>query len=187
MLDANDLNRTVLLKAMVALAYANWEGYVKFSAQKYFDFLTMRRLSFDKLSNQIYINSFLTRLASLSNTRPNIDERIRLISEIIDSQDKRFSYINPDLISTGSNLKSSVLRDICKICGIDYNIFINKETFIDVILLKRRNSIAHGDEALVSIDELDTLVDTVIELMRTFKNELENLVYLKKYMRNDIP
>ncbi|WP_334186597.1 MAE_28990/MAE_18760 family HEPN-like nuclease [Noviherbaspirillum sp.] len=54
--------------------------------------------------------------------------------------------------------------------------------FIDVILLKRRNSIAHGEEAIVTIDEIDGLVDGTTSLMRAFKNEVENKIYQKAYL-----
>lgn len=181
--DASNLNRAVLLKAVVALAYAHWEGFVKFSAQKYFEYITIRRLQFSSMHPQIYANSFLIRLNAFSNSKPSLEEKLQLISDILNSHEKRFSFINPDLINTGSNLKSDTLREICLICGIDYEKkFSDKKTFIDLILLKRRNSIAHGDEAIISIDEIDNLVETVTGLMRTFKNELENKIYLKEYL-----
>src|ERR1700743_1742113 len=64
--DANYAMQDVLLKAVVALSYANWEGFVKFSAQRYFDFITARRLPFSRLNPQFYKNSFLARLNGLS-------------------------------------------------------------------------------------------------------------------------
>ena len=180
--DAPAINRKVLLKALVALSYAHWEGLVKSSAQRYFDYVTNRRFPYSQLERQAYVNSFLVRLAAFSHQKPALADRIDLINEVLDSQEKRFVKIHPDLIYTGSNLKHEVLVNICKICGIDHRQFEGDIVFIDEILLKRRNAIAHGDDSAVAFDEIDNLVDGTIKLMRTFKNSLENKVYEKKYL-----
>lgn len=181
-LDANPLSRDILLKALVALSYAHWEGYVKFSAQKYFEFIALRKLSYEKLDSQFYINSFLVRVGALAQSKHGVQVRTNLIRDILESRSGRFSYVHPTLVNTGSNLKFEVFKDICLICGVDIEKFSDKENFIDVILLKRRNSIAHGDSATVAVDEIDHLADETISLMRSFKNELENRVYMKSYM-----
>src|SRR5947209_2440493 len=103
--------RPVLLRALAAMLYAHWEGYVKFCAEKYFDYVTVRRLR----------------------------ERCELITEIITSKENRFSRVNSRLIDTGSNLSSKILRDICLVCAIDSRTFDASSDFIDRILLKRRN------------------------------------------------
>lgn len=182
-LDAEPISRTVLLKALVALAYANWEGFVRYSATKYFEYISIRRLAYIDLSQQFYANSFLARLASFTTNKPTVKSRIEFVEEVLSGGTQRFSYINADLINTGSNLKFDVLKDICLVCDINVKVFQEHETFIDVFLLKRRNSIAHGDDATVGIDEIDSLVDNTIALMRTFKNELENKIYTKSYLR----
>ena len=170
-------SQTVLLKALVAIAYANWEGFVKYSAAKYFEFISIRRLPYAALHKQFYANSFMAQLASFSANKPSVKSRIDLVDQILSASAQRFSRINSDLINTGSNLKFETLNDICLVCDIDVAVFQTYETFIDVFLLKRRNSIAHGDDATVGIDEIDALVDNTITLMRTFKNELENKFY----------
>jgi hypothetical protein len=181
--DAEPTSRTVLLKALVAISYAHWEGYVKYSATKYFEFVSIRRLPYSALSRQFYANAFLARIASFSTSKPSVKARIDFVDEVLSASTQRFSHINPDLVNTGSNLKFETLKDICLVCEIDIGAFEAHETFIDVFLLKRRNSIAHGDDAIVGVDEIDSLVDSTIKLMRTFKNELENKIYTKAYIR----
>ena len=181
--DAEPSSRTVLLKALVALSYAHWEGYVKYAAMKYFEYISIRRLPYTALHKQFYANSFLVRIATFVSNKPNIKTRIDFVEEVLSASEQRFSHINPDLINTGFNLKFETLKDICLVCGIDMRHFAAHETFIDVILLKRRNSIAHGDEAVVGFQEIDELVGNTIGLMRIFKNELENKIYTKAYLR----
>ena len=180
--SANYATRDVLLKAVVALSYANWEGFVKFSAQRYFDFIIARRLPFSRLNPQFYKNSFLARLNGLSTSKVSLTERCALVDDILESREKSFRFINKDLLNTGSNLKFSVLQDICTVCGLDSRKFSEEEDFIDRVLLKRRNAIAHGDEAEVAISEIDRIIERTIGLMRQFKNELENIIYSKRYL-----
>lgn len=174
--------RPVLLRSLVTILYAHWEGHIRFCAQKYFEHLTLRKNRFDKLERQLYVNKFLVRLDTLFRSRVNVRERCKLISEVLDSSQERFSRINPSLVDTGSNLNSDVMKDMCIVCAVDFTYFEEKTTFIDVILLKRRNSIAHGEETHIHNDELDDLIDEGVALMRTFKDALQNKVYTKSYL-----
>jgi RiboL-PSP-HEPN len=122
------------------------------------------------------------RLDALHFSQANVEDRCRLISDVLNSSQNRFSRINPALIETKSNLNSNILKDICLICSIDFSYFQTKTIFIDVILLKRRNSIGHGEETCVDSNELDTLIAEGVGLMRSFKDALQNKVYTKSYL-----
>ncbi len=180
--DATILNRNVLLKALIALSYAHWEGFVKFSADKYFEFIALRKYKFSQLSPSFYANSFLVKLGNFVFNKPSVKDRLELIQRMSDPKDHRFAFINTDLINTGSNLNFDALKNICLVCEIDINLFSEKTTFIDVILLKRRNAVAHGEDAAIEPTETDMIIDETISLMRTFKNELENKIYTKSYL-----
>jgi hypothetical protein len=45
----DDNLRRVLLRALVAICYAHWEGYVRFSAKKYLEHVALRRLKYGEL------------------------------------------------------------------------------------------------------------------------------------------
>jgi hypothetical protein len=180
--DADPSARKVLLKALVASAYAHWEGHVKFAANKLFEFVSLRRLPYSSLNQQFYVNAFLVRLGAFVANRPSLRSRCDLVLEVLNSRASQFSQVHPDLVSTGSNLKFEVLQNICLVCGIDPKPFEPHETFIDVFLLRRRNSIAHGDDSAVGEHEVDALVDGVITIMRMFRNEVENKVYRRAYL-----
>lgn len=180
--DADPSAQRVLLKALVAISYAHWEGHIKFAASKYFEYVALRRLPYTSLQQQFYVNSFLVRLGAFVANRPSLKSRCDLISEALNPGGESFSQVHPDLVNTGSNLKFEVLQNICLVCGIDSSIFEPHETFIDVVLLRRRNSIAHGDDSVVGVHEVDKLIDGVVELMRIFRNQIENKVDMKAYL-----
>jgi len=52
---------------------------------------------------------------------------------------------------------------------------------VDIFLLKRRNSIAHGEDTFVDIEDLDELANETIALMRAFSTELDNCAQLQSY------
>lgn len=174
--------QSVLLRSLITMLYAHWEGHIRFCADKYFEYLTLRKLRHDQLERQLYINRFLGRFDTFYHSRVSIDDRCRLISEVLGSLGNRFSRINPALIDTRSNLNSCVLKDLCLICAVDFSYFETRKTFIDVILVKRRNSIAHGEETYVETGEMNTLIEEGIGLMRAFKDALQNKVYMRSYL-----
>jgi hypothetical protein len=171
----------VLLRALIAICYAHWEGYVRFSAKKYLEHIALRRFTYQALNRQFFRNYFLPRLAALSTSKTSVMERCALVDEILNASERRFSQVNEDLINTKSNLNSDVFNDICLVCGLSAEPFNDKSTFIDVMLLKRRNAIAHGEDTMVAIDDLDLITQNTIGLMRAFGDALENHVVLQSY------
>ena len=174
-------SRPVLLRAIIAMSYAHWEGYVRTCANRYFEHLTLRKKPFAEFERQIYVNSILGRLDALHHGRVSLEARCKLINDILDGGGGRFSYLNPDLVDTRSNLNTDVIKDICIICGVDSNHFEQNRTFLDVLVLKRRNAIAHGQQEYIQTDEIDNLVADILGLMGFFRNLLENKVYTKAY------
>lgn len=178
---ADTIQQRVLLRSLVTMCYAHWEGYIRFSARKFLEHIALRKLRYAELDRQYFRNYFLPRLAAMSSNKGSLEDRCTLIDNILDSSDRKFTQANNDLVNTQSNLNFDVFGDICLICGVSIENYAAKQAFIDVFLLKRRNSIAHGEDTLISIEDLMKLVDESIELMRTFGDELENRAVLKTY------
>lgn len=178
---ADESLRRVLLRALITICYAHWEGYVRFSARKYLEHIALRKFQYSELTPQFLKNYFLPRLATTSNSRLSVTERCSLLDEILTSSDRRFSRMNEDLINTKANLNFEVLSDICLVCTIPIEPFADQATFVDVVLLKRRNAIAHGEDTLVGIEDLDDLTSGTVGMMRAFGDALENHVVLKSY------
>ncbi|MFD1190792.1 MAE_28990/MAE_18760 family HEPN-like nuclease [Phenylobacterium conjunctum] len=173
--------RQVLLRSLVTICYAHWEGSVRLAARKYLEHIALRKFRFDQLNPQFLRNYFLPRLASLANSKGSISERCDIVDEILSGPGNQFKRVNEDLVNTKSNLNYDVLKDICLVCGISLDAFEGRETFIDIVLLKRRNAIAHGEDTLIGLEDLDLVADGTVELMRAFGDALENHAYLGAY------
>lgn len=180
-LRADQTAKTVLLRAMVTICYAHWEGAVKFAAKKYMQHVALRKHSYDELDSQFLRNLFIPRISNMFGRRFNVQEACNLVDDIISGGAKKYSFLNQDLIDTKANLNFKVFSDICVVCGLNPDDFKEHQVFIDIFLLKRRNEIAHGEETSVDIRDLDKLKDTTLELIRRFGDELENILYLESY------
>lgn len=177
---ADLISQRVLLRASVAICYAHWEGYVRFAARKYLEHIALRRFPYKELNKQFLRNYLLPRLGVISSRR-SLADRCALIDEVFDANDLRFSRVNEDLVNTQSNLNFDVFCDICLVCGASIEPYKRHQSFIDVLLLKRRNSIAHGEDTFVELGDSKLIADSVIELIRCFGDELENRAVLKMY------
>jgi hypothetical protein len=180
-LRSDAIAQSVLLRALVAICYAHWEGYVRFAARKYLEHVALRKLSLSTLTPQFLKNVFLPRMATFVGSKPSVLERCAFIDEVLGAKEKRYSHVNLDLINTNSNLNFATFSDICTVCGVAIPPFASKSDFIDVILLKRRNAIAHGEETFVAIADVQMLLENTIELIRSFGDALENQAVLKAY------
>lgn len=178
---ADPILQRVLLRSMIAICYAHWEGHVRFAAKTYLTHISIRKLRYSELSPQFTKNYFLPRLTSKNLGAKSLRERCEIIDDFFECSDRRYSRVNEDLINTRSNLNSEVIRDICIICDISNDYFEDHKTFIDVVILSRRNAIAHGEDTLIDINDLDEISQTSISLMRAFGDLLENRVYDQSY------
>jgi hypothetical protein len=133
---ADSASKPVLMRALIAMSYAHWEGYVRTCANRYFERFTLRKRLFSEFERQIYVNTFLVRLDALYQNRVGLEARCKLINDILDGTNERFGYINPALIDTRSNLNTDVIKDICLICAVDSSHFESSRTFIDILVLK---------------------------------------------------
>lgn len=105
--------RRVLLRALITICYAHWEGYVRFTARKYLEHVALRKHQYSELDRQFLRNYFLPRLAALSITKTSITDRCSLVDEVLSASTRRFSRLNEDLINTKANLSFDVFADIC--------------------------------------------------------------------------
>ena len=86
--------RAVLLRALITMSYAHWEGYVRSCANWYFEHLILRKRPFSDFERHFYINSFLARLETFSRSGTSIESRCKLAVNVLDGGGASFSYVN---------------------------------------------------------------------------------------------
>lgn len=173
----SESKKRVLLRSGITILYAHWEGFIKSASSSYLEYVAMQRLRYDELSSNFVALALKAKLDVASET-----DKATVFTEAIDfirSQlGERASVPHKDIIYTGSNLKSSILREITCLLGLDYSFFDTKNVLIDSVLLANRNSIAHGEYLTLDKDDYLQLHTQIVSMLDAFRNQIENCATL---------
>lgn len=171
-----------VLSSGVTLLYAHWEGYIKTASTSYLEFVARQGLTYDELAINFVAIAMKFKLNEASETN-----KATIFTEVANfmlTQTSQRSLIpHEDVISTASNLSSSILREIVCVLGLDYSFYETKEVIINEQLLKRRNGIAHGEYLLLDREEYQQLHDEILAMMEDFRTQIENNASQKFYLR----
>lgn len=190
--DLNDLIKTrnfpsskhnMLLRGGVTILYAHWEGYIKTVATSYLEFVVRQKLTYDELAINFVAVAMKTKLKEATETnKATIFTEVTMF--LLTQTNNRSSIPYEDVVTTGSNLSSSILGEISCLLGLDYSFYRTREIIIDEQLLKRRNAIAHGEYLSLDRDEYRDLQRQILEMMEYFRNQVENNAAQQLYLRN---
>jgi len=182
LMPPDSTRRKVLGRCSIAILYAHWEGFVKLSGRYFLEFVAMQRLRNEELHPNLVTLSMRKQIDFAPNAR-KASEFGKITSFFLFQMPGRAAIPYKTAIDTGSNLSSTVLREILWCLGLDYKPFETREKFIDSRLLGRRNFIAHGEATNVDPDEYEEMRGGVIEMMTNLKTQIENSAVQKNYMR----
>jgi hypothetical protein len=180
--QAISFRQRTLVRAGVPLLYAHWEGFVKNSSLAYLNFVSCQGLSYRDLETCFVVFGVKRALADLTGSRKsklNIEAAEFFRSRMDDHAILHLGHA----VDTESNLKSDVFESIVVSLGIDPARYEPRYNLINESLLKRRNSIAHGEYVDLDNEEYRGLADEVLQLMRWYKTDVENAATLKDYKR----
>lgn len=174
------ISEKTLIRSGVPLVYAHWEGYVKFCTKAYLEYLSNQNENAQKLSSTVLAIAYKSKLITASEERST-----KKLAQLIDD------FRSPGVISTfkmssslitESNLKWDVFCKILESLGINFEEYSTKSNFIDEVLLKNRNSIAHGEFLLVSKASFVDICSTVAELIDSICVNFSFLAMNKKHL-----
>ena len=163
----------------IPMIYAHWEGYVVSALKILIDHLNSLGLSAADVPTKLFVVSLGDTYQYLSGKqsfaqRIDFTDRFRgLIQETIRFQKK---------IDTKANLKSAVLKELCQMYGYRYERFSLVVADIDR-LVSVRNSIAHGENAIVpNYENISKYIRSVTIAMDIFREEIEKFLVDEEYL-----
>lgn len=179
----NAYEQKSLLKSLVVISYSHFEGFVRDATKLYFEFLNTISLKSDKV-NSTLLASYIQYLYN-SNTRSK-SRLIDSVKELLEDS-VTLSFRSEFFSDTESNLKYDVLEKMLIRSGFNGNSFINEKVFIDDVILKNRNTYAHGDSLNEEVDELKSynIADKIIDYINDYSTIILNAVAQHHYEKNN--
>lgn len=198
-LNSSD-SKDVVIKSMVLLLYAHWEGFIKRSSKLYLKYVTEEKI----ITKELTINFHAIKLKEyarkcIQEDSKNLAQELTFLNAQNKIEEKKFSCkvevdndLDEDIINTGHNLNSKVLKAIIEIVGSKYNDAMQtRANYIDAVLLNNRNSIGHagkmatnnGNGFEITYDEVIILKNFVIMMLDYYSDILCDYVTEKYYLK----
>jgi len=177
--------KQALLRAIVPMLYAHWEGFIRLAATAYLEYISRRSGKAKDFQVNFLALTCRDKILKLGGSK-KIVLHTELIEYILMQLDRPVDFNANDMIDTQSNLSSETLREIMVAVGLPFDTYWQKkERIIDNMLLKVRNEIAHGHLAIVDETEFEQLYNLVLESLENFKSAIENAATLETYRKPD--
>lgn len=161
------------LRSGVLILYAHWEGWVKNVAQLYIRYVNSQRPSYAQLSAAFLGNALKVKISSIeqASTPTTHNEFAKFIMEGLEGK----ARLSEDLVQTQSNLSSKVLADIVERLGLPRRSeYSTRANMVDVELVNRRNTIAHGQFMELKAADFLALHENVLSLLQLFTDDIKN-------------
>jgi len=201
LLAQNNNTNEALLKSLILLLYAHWEGFIKNSSKLYLKYVSDKRIKLKRLETNfhaILIKNDIKNLTSTANS-DSIESELKFISSLNKSNKKFKIKIDMDdlkeslVINTEHNLSEKVLRRIFAFTGLKYKSSLEtKKECINSHLLASRNAIAHGDaidgttrrDFSLSLEDINKLKHIILAIMDSIKEEFSDYASKEFYLIN---
>jgi hypothetical protein len=179
-MNATGVDEGFWCRLAIPLIYAHWEGYVVSALKLTLAHLNSLELQTSCVPTHMIVLCLGDSYKSLGG-KQSFDQRIVFTEKFNDLLSKSMKFATK--IETKSNLKSSVLSDLCNIFRLRYSKFGEVIGDIDR-LVNVRNAIAHGENS-VSPDMVNVLkyIEAVKAAMEIFSSEIDYFLTETKYMK----
>ena len=176
------VSKQTSVRAAITLLYAHWEGFIKASSTYYLAYVESRFLPYHDLKSCFVVFGVKRRLTEIESAKKS-DKLIAALDFIRDELGNTSKLKFESAIRTDSNLNSDVFSNIATSIGLNTKFYEPKYNMIDVSLLKRRNSIAHGEYLDIQEDGFRELASEILVLLRAYKTDIENAAALESYRK----
>jgi hypothetical protein len=173
----------VLARSGIALLYAHWEGYIKEACEAYLEYISVRRLRYQELCDELVITALLGLLHRVDAGDDVAHESLLELLRRPDIARARMPR-RDSVVSTKSNLRYEVLADLCIKLGLPESEFVTRKNLINRSLCDARNEIAHGRLYFPDAGGFTDLRDRVLEMLELMHSVLVSHARDSRYRIN---
>ncbi|RVU02566.1 hypothetical protein EOD41_01095 [Mucilaginibacter limnophilus] len=176
-LNAND--QQYFLNYSFPIIYSVWEGFIQTTFQTYVREINRLNLRMEEYCDSLKIYNLELRVKQLKKYPSELSKKVAMISKLQQLINSESFQISP-IVDTKSNVGFDVLNNILASFNLKpipdylrprYSIAIE----LDKFLLKIRNDIAHGNNAIiVTTDDVSRAIEVVEILMDEVYERLKN-------------
>ncbi len=174
----------IILKSMLPMIYAHWEGFVKYTIEVVFRYLNELQLPSSAYNGVFLATAYEQDLFKTSDIT-NFEKRVEHLNCLYS---KFASFVRfESKIDMESNLNFKVLSKICKRLNMNSSLF-NAYTSELNKLLEYRNKIVHGENSLPFEDyeQIIPFIELIENLMLDFQSAIQELLENKKYRKDGL-
>ena len=143
---ASEYRKKIILKSIITLSYANWEGYIKYCVEQYLEYINKKNLLFNQLKNNFKQISLGKHFKN--NNKYNFEDikTQKKFYEFFMENNEVFKINQKRMSENIGNLNYDAIKKILMQLGFPEDLYCNELGFIDEQLVKHRNNIAHGEK-----------------------------------------
>lgn len=176
--NSNHVDQILWCRMCIPMIYAHWEGFVVDSFKVLLKHLNNLNLAPAQTPTNLVVLSLGDSYRSLSG-KQSFTQRIDFTKRFHDSLKVDIKFQTK--IDTKSNLKTSVLYELCEMFGLDHSKFTDLESDINR-LVSIRNSIAHGENNIQpNSKNIDKFIISIRTAMDILLEEIDSFLNKKMY------
>ncbi|SFK29582.1 MAE_28990/MAE_18760 family HEPN-like nuclease [Brevibacillus centrosporus] len=186
----SEIHKKIILRSLVMLLYAHFEGFTKFCLQSYIEALKDMNICCHHIRSELIAYSLRQNFKSLMG-KGSVQDRKKFVSEFREIFSSSLPLERME-IDTRSNLKSTVLSEIIEELGLELpggrEAFFDKKITgnIDTVTNKR-NAVAHGrGVSISSFEKYVELEKDVLFVLNQVVRIVEHNLSAKTYTITDI-
>lgn len=187
LVERDEVNEPILLRAGIALLCAHFEGFIKRASNCYIGYVSEKKKYYSELKENFAALKMQKEFESCAKSdKHSVHKKLLVMHDSLAT--KRFvEKYNEDkpFISTHSNPSSTELKEILDTIGIESDIFETKATYIDSSLLEKRHHVVHGDKSDLDKEDFLTTFEIIIKLIEDYRDLIVDAADNEKYMRGE--
>lgn len=187
LVEKDEVNEPILLRAGIALLCAHFEGFIKRASNCYIGYVAEQKKLYSELKENFTALKMEKEFKSCAlSEKHSVHKKLLIMHDNLATKTFKEKYDeNSPFISTHSNPSSNELKEILETIGVESDIFETKATYIDSSLLEKRHHVVHGDRSDLDKADFMTTFDIIIELIEKHKDLIIDAADNKKYLRGE--